>query len=261
MTEPLSASQSAELRRMDLAHHLPAQSDYQLRERLGGSRIIVRADGCTIEDADGNRLLDGMAGLWCVNVGYGRKELAQAAYEQMLQLPFYNTFFKTANEPAIRLAAEIVGAARRRSDARVFQQFRLRIERHGVPAGAPLLGAARRAEAPDFHQPLERVSRLDGGRREPRRHETDACARRNLPIPGIEHVMQPYWFGDGYGEDAESFGARAAAAIEARILEVGAENVAAFIGEPVQGAGGVIIPPPGLLEESRSRSAANTASC
>ncbi len=107
MTAPLSTTETAALRRMDLAHHLPAQSDYKLQEQLGGSRIIVRAQDCTIEDADGTRLLDGMAGLWCVNVGYGRKELAQAAYDQMLKLPFYNTFFKTANEPAIRLAAEI----------------------------------------------------------------------------------------------------------------------------------------------------------
>jgi putrescine aminotransferase len=70
-----------------------------------------------------------------------------------------------------------------------------------------------------------------------------------LPIPGIEHVMQPYWFGEGFGEEPESFGARAAAAIETRILEVGPENVAAFIGEPVQGAGGVIIPPAGYWKK------------
>jgi putrescine aminotransferase len=74
-------------------------------------------------------------------------------------------------------------------------------------------------------------------------------AQGNLPIPGIEHVMQPYWFGDGFDEDPESFGARAAAAIETRIQEVGPENVAAFIGEPVQGAGGVIIPPAGYWKK------------
>ena len=109
MTQPMSAMQISELRQMDLAHHLPAQSDYQVQQQLGGSRIIVRAEGCTIEDAEGKKMLDGMAGLWCVNVGYGRKELAEVAYEQMLQLPFYNTFFKTANEPAIRLANEVAG--------------------------------------------------------------------------------------------------------------------------------------------------------
>lgn len=75
------------LRRLDLAHHLPAQQNYRLMEQLGGSRIITRAEGCRIYDAEGGSLLDGMAGLWCVNVGYGREELARAAYEQMLQLP------------------------------------------------------------------------------------------------------------------------------------------------------------------------------
>jgi len=69
----------AELRRLDVAHHLPAQADWAEIEKLGGSRIITHAEGCTIVDGDGNRILDGMAGLWCVNVGYGREELVEAA--------------------------------------------------------------------------------------------------------------------------------------------------------------------------------------
>src|ERR1700742_3627478 len=93
------------LRRLDLAHHLPAQQNYRLMEQLGGSRIITRAEGCRIYDAEDGSLLDGMAGLWCVNVGYGRQELADAAYRQMQQLPFYNTFFKTTHPPVIELSA------------------------------------------------------------------------------------------------------------------------------------------------------------
>ena len=107
MTAPIRNYDIAALKRMDLAHHLPAQTDYRLQEALGGSRIITRADGCYIYDGDGNKILDGMAGLWCVNVGYGRKELADAAYEQMLELPYYNTFFKTATPPPVMLAAKI----------------------------------------------------------------------------------------------------------------------------------------------------------
>ena len=101
-----------ELRRLDVAHHLPAQADYGEIQALGGSRIITRAEGSTIYDGDGNALLDGMAGLWCVNVGYGRDELVRTAAEQMQELPFYNTFFRTATPPAVLLAtklAELLG--------------------------------------------------------------------------------------------------------------------------------------------------------
>src|SRR6478609_9177503 len=104
MNAPIRNYDIPELRRLDLAHHLPAQADYRLLEQLGGSRIITRADGCYIYDGDGNAILDGMAGLWCVNVGYGREELAKAAYDQMLELPYYNTFFKTTTPPAVELA-------------------------------------------------------------------------------------------------------------------------------------------------------------
>ncbi|MDE2295662.1 MAG: aminotransferase class III-fold pyridoxal phosphate-dependent enzyme [Gammaproteobacteria bacterium] len=244
MNAPMPSQKIAELRRMDLDHHLPAQSDYKVQQELGGSRIIVRAEGCTIEDAEGQRLLDGMAGLWCVNVGYGRKELAEVAYEQMLQLPFYNTFFKTANEPAIRLAAQV--SARLGHDlTHVFfnssgsesNDTVLRLVRHywtlrGEPQRRIFIS---RWNA--YHGSTVAGASLGGMKA--------MHAQGGLPIPGIEHVMQPYAFGEGFGEDPESFGARAAAAIEARILEVGPQNVAAFIGEPVQGAGGVIIPPPG----------------
>ena len=244
MTAPMPSQKIAELRRMDLDHHLPAQSDYKVQQELGGSRIIVRAEGCMIEDAEGNRLLDGMAGLWCVNVGYGRKELAEVAYEQMLQLPFYNTFFKTANEPAIRLAAEVsarlghdlshvfFNSSGSESNDTVFRLVRHYWTLRGEPQRRIFIS---RWNA--YHGSTVAGASLGGMKA--------MHAQGGLPIPGIEHVMQPYAFGEGFGEDPEAFAARAAAAIEARILEVGPENVAAFIGEPVQGAGGVIIPPPG----------------
>ena len=110
MTVPIRNHDIAELKRLDLAHHLPAQADHKVIAELGGSRIITRAEGCHITDGEGHRILDGMAGLWCVNVGYGRTELAEAAYEQMLELPYYNTFFKTATPPTVTLAAKIAEA-------------------------------------------------------------------------------------------------------------------------------------------------------
>jgi putrescine aminotransferase len=234
----------AELRRLDVAHHLPAQADYQLQRDAGGSRIITRADGCFIYDGDGNAILDAMAGLWCVQVGYGRKELAEAAYEQMLELPYYNTFFKTAAPPTILLAAKVaslLGGALRHvffnnSGSEAIDTI-IRLARYYWQ----VKGEAGRniiiSRVNGYHGSTIAGASLGGMK---------AMHDQGGPwLPGIEHVMQPYAFQDGVGEDPGAFAARAADAIEQRILEVGPENVAAFIGEPVQGAGGVIIPPDG----------------
>ncbi len=234
----------AELRRLDVAHHLPAQADYGLLRDLGGSRIITRAEGCTIHDGEGNALLDAMAGLWCVQVGYGREELADAAREQMLELPYYNTFFKTVAPPTVLLAARI-------SQLLGGNLSHVFFNNSGSEAIDTALRLARyywqlKGE-PDRNIIISRVNGYHGS--------TIAGASlggmkamhdQGGPwVPGIEHVMQPYAFGEGLGEDPAAFAARTADAVEQRILEVGPENVAAFIGEPVQGAGGVIIPPEG----------------
>ena len=237
----------AQLRELDLAHHLPAQQNYRLMQSLGGSRIITHAEGCYIHDADGNKILDGMAGLWCVNVGYGRAELAEVAREQMLQLPFYNTFFRTATVPTVKLATKIAGLTggnlqhvffsssgseandtafrlvRHYWDLRAQPQRKIFISRWNAYHGSTVAGAS-----------LGGMKLMHG--------------QGDLPIPGIEHVMQPYKFGDGFAESEQAFAARAADALEQRIRELGPERVAAFIGEPVQGAGGVIIPPRGYWE-------------
>lgn len=235
------------LRKLDLAHHLPAQADYKLLHELGGSRIITRADGCTIYDGDGNALLDGMAGLWCVNVGYGREELAKAAYDQMLELPFYNTFFKTATPPPVLLAAKIsellgpplshvfFNSSGSESNDTVFRMVRHYWKSLGQPNRKIFIS---RWNA--YHGSTVAGVSLGGMK--------GMHAQGDLPIPGIEHVAQPYWFGEGFGEDPVAFGKKCADQIEERILKVGPENVAAFIGEPVQGAGGVIIPPPGYWQ-------------
>src|ERR1700737_1033708 len=100
-----AASRStAEYRALDAAHHLHPFSDMGTLNRIG-SRVIVKGKGVYVWDSDGNQLMDGMAGLWCVNVGYGRQELADAAYRQMLDLPYYNTFFKTTHPPVVELSA------------------------------------------------------------------------------------------------------------------------------------------------------------
>ena len=97
----------AEIVARDSAHHFHPFTNHKTFHAEGGARVITHGDGVWIWDAKGNKMLDGMAGLWCVNVGYGRKELAEVAFRQMLDLPFYNTFFKTTTVPATELAAKV----------------------------------------------------------------------------------------------------------------------------------------------------------
>jgi putrescine---pyruvate transaminase len=232
----------AELKRLDVAHHLPAQQDYALIESMGGSRIVTHAEGCYIYDGDGNRILDGMAGLWCVNVGYGREELVEAAAEQMRELPFYNTFFKTVTPPTVLLAEKIAkltdnklphvffNASGSEANDTVFRMVRHYWKLKGEPKRTVFIS---RWNA--YHGSTVAGVSLGGMKA---MHE-----QGDLPVPGVVHVRQPYQFNEGRGMSAEEFGLVCAKAIEDKILEVGPENVAAFIGEPVQGAGGVIIPP------------------
>ena len=232
----------AELKRLDVAHHLPAQQDYRVIEEMGGSRIITHADGCYIFDGDGNRILDGMAGLWCVNVGYGREELVEVAAEQMRELPFYNTFFKTVTPPTVMLATKIASLTQDRlphvffnasgSEANdtIFRMVRHYWKTKGEPDRTVFIS---RHNA--YHGSTVAGVSLGGMKA--------MHAQGNLPIPGIEHVRQPYWYNEGRDMDPEAFGLLCAKAIEDKIIEVGADKVAAFIGEPIQGAGGVIIPP------------------
>ncbi|UCH72661.1 MAG: aspartate aminotransferase family protein [Rhodospirillales bacterium] len=225
----------------DLAHHLHPFTDYKALAEEGGGRVITHADGVYLWDANGQRYLDGMAGLWCVNVGYGRRELVSAAAEQMLELPFYNTFFKTTTPPAAELSALLsdltpasfnhVFFANSGSEA---NDTILRMARHfwhleGKPEKRVIIS---RHNA--YHGSTTAALSLGG---------MEAMHGQGGIIPDIVHVAQPYWYGEGGDTDPEAFGLTAARAIEEKILELGADRIAAFIGEPIQGAGGVIIPP------------------
>ena len=144
-----------------------------------------------------------MAGLWCVNVGYGREELARAAYEQMQELPFYNTFFKTATPPVVMLATNSRSSLGGELQHILLQQFRFGSQRHRAAHGAPLLD--RRSGSPQRKIFISRWnayhgSTVAGASLGGMKH---MHAQGDLPIPGVEHVMQPYWFDEGFGEDEE----------------------------------------------------------
>ena len=226
---------------LDSAHYLHAFTDTKALAAMG-ARVIVKGDGIYIWDSEGKKILDGMSGLWCVNVGYGRKELSAAAVAQMDTLPYYNSFFNTTNLPAVNLAKAIVdiapanfhhvfftGSGSEGNDTifRMVRRFwdvqgqplkKAFISRHNAYHGSTVCGAS-----------LSGMSYM---------HE-----QGDLPIPGVAHIEQPYYFEHGKGMSEDEFGLKAASWLEEKILELGAEKVAAFIGEPVQGAGGVIIPP------------------
>ena len=241
MTNAVTNPKTREWQAMSREHHLAPFSDYQqLHEK--GPRIITKADGVHLWDSEGNKILDGMAGLWCVAVGYGGEELVEAAAAQMRELPFYNTFFQTAHPPALELAKAIAEVAPQGMNHVFFtgsgsegNDTMLRMVRHywackGQPNKKVIISRHN-----GYHGSTVAGASLGGMKY---MHE-----QGDLPIPGIVHIPQPYWFGEGGDMSPEEFGVWAADQLEKKILEVGEDNVAAFIAEPIQGAGGVIIPP------------------
>ena len=226
---------------LDRRHFLHPFTDTKALHATG-TRVITRAEGVYLWDSDGQRLLDGMAGLWCVNIGYGRHELAEVAAEQMRELPYYNSFFKTANPPAIALAellAEVTpphmnhviytGSGSESNDT-IVRFVRRYWDVMGQPRRKTLIS---RWQA--YHGSTVAGASLGG--------MSAMHAQGDLPIPGIVHIDPPYWYQLGGDLAPAEFGRKAAGWLEERILELGPDQVAAFIGEPIQGAGGVIIPP------------------
>ncbi len=231
---------TAELQALDAAHHMhPFTENAALAKK--GARIMTQGKGVWLTDSEGHKIIDAMAGLWCVNIGYGRTEMGDVAKAQMDQLAYYNTFFQTSHVPAIALAAKIAelapgdlnhvffagsGSEANDTNIRMVRRYwaikgqsekRIIIGRlngyHGSTMGGGSLGGMS-----GIHD--------HGGK-----------------IAGIVHIGEPNWWAQGGDMTPEAFGLMRAQELEAKILDLGVENVAAFIGEPIQGAGGVIIPP------------------
>ena len=232
---------TAEYQALDNAHFLHPFTDHK-RMHETGARIIERAEGVYLWDSDGHQMLDGMAGLWCVNVGYGRKDLAEVARKQIEELPYYNSFFQTAHPPVIdlsKLLSEITqdhlthvfltnsGSESNDTVVRMARYFwqcmghpdkQVIISRKNAYHGSTMAGAS-----------LGGMSHM---------HE-----QGGLPIPDIVHIGQPFWYREGGDLSPEEFGKKVAGELEQKIEELGEHRVAAFIAEPIQGAGGVIVPP------------------
>ena len=234
---------TARWQQLDSAHYLHPFTDYKALAARG-ARIVTRAEGVYIYTSEGEKILDGMSGLWCVALGYGRKELIEAARRQLEQLPYYNSFYQSSTTPAIELARILTevtppqfnhvfytGSGSEANDTlirlvRRYWQLLGKPERNVIISrwngyhGSTVAGASLGGMKP-MHEQLG----PDGA------------------LPNIVHINQPYWFGEGGELTPSEFGFARARELEAKILEVGPERVAAFIGEPVQGAGGLVIPP------------------
>ena len=241
MTKISNHMPTAELQKLDAAHHMhPFTADGALAKK--GARIMTRAQGVWLHDSEGNKIIDGMAGLWCVNVGYGRKDLAEVAKNQIEELTYYNTFFQTSHVPAIALAAKIAelapgdlnhvfyaGSGSEANDTNI-RLVRRYWDVKGHPERKTIIS---RKNA--YHGSTMGGGSLGG--------MSAIHAQGGLPIPGIVHIGQPDWWSEGGSMTPEEFGLVRARELEDKILELGADKVAAFIGEPIQGAGGVIVPP------------------
>ncbi|KAB0584249.1 aspartate aminotransferase family protein [Ideonella dechloratans] len=230
-----------EWQQADAAHFLHPFTDTAALAKKG-ARIITKAENIYLWDSEGHKILDGMSGLWCVNTGYSQPSLIEAANRQMKELPYYNAFFQTSTIPAIELAellAQVTppqfkhvfyGTSGSESNDTVVRLVRHYWALQGQPERQVII-----ARKNGYHGSTMAGASLSG--------MAYMHAQGGLPIPNITHIQQPFWYELGGDMSPDEFGKVAAGWLEERILEVGPEKVAAFIGEPIQGAGGVIIPP------------------
>jgi len=240
VAQPSEKRSTEDYQALDAAHHIHAFVD-QKALNASKPRVMVKGDGLTLWDNDGTRYLDGMSGLWCTNLGYGRKDLAAAATAQLAELPYYNMFFHTTHPAVVELSELLFSllpshyshAIYTNSGSEANEVLIRTVRRYWQVMGQPrkkiMIGRWN-----GYHGSTLAATALGGMKF---MHEMGGL------IPDVAHIDEPYWYAHGGDLSPEAFGLRAARQLEEKILELGAENVAAFVAEPFQGAGGMIIPP------------------
>ena len=231
---------SAQLDDIDRSSLLHPFTDFAAYKRDGGM-ALVRGEHVYLIDSNGNEMLDGMSGLWCVNLGYSQRGIAKAVTEQLDRLPYYNSFFNCTTDTTVRMTAALRKVLPPGFDHIFFTNS-------GSEANDTNIRLAHRY----FDLVGQPKKKLIIGRRNGYHGSTIAAAslggmsnmhRQFTGLPYVHHVQQPYAFEEAGEQEAEAFGLRAAGSLAEKIDELGADNVAAFIAEPIQGAGGVIVPP------------------
>jgi 4-aminobutyrate--pyruvate transaminase len=226
----------------DIATSIHPYTNLKLHE-TEGPLVITAGDGVFVTDEDGKTYLEAMSGLWCTGLGFSERRLADAAYRQMLKLPYYHTFAHKAHDIGIELAEKLLSIAPV-SMSKVF------FVNSGSEANDTVvklvwyynnaLGRPLKKKIVSRNKAYHGVTVASGSLTGLPNNHRDF----DLPIANILHVECPHWYRFGLpGEDEEAFSTRLAESLEQRILIEGPETVAAFIAEPIMGAGGVILPP------------------
>ncbi len=235
-----------DLRAMDQRHALHPFTAFGPFER-DGALVISRGEGVYLWDAEGNRYLDAVGGLWCTNIGLGRREMAQAIADQAERLAFSNTFVDMTNDPSARLAARL-------ADLAPGDLNRV----HFTTGGSTAVDTAVRM-AGYYHHARGKPSKTGIVAREASYHgstyltqsvgkrDGDRVAEFRYLSTGIHHLSAPNTYRRPDGMTEADFTDHLVAEFRALIARVGAETLAAFIAEPIQASGGILVPPPGYL--------------
>ncbi|MER8749180.1 aspartate aminotransferase family protein [Mesorhizobium sp. M1050] len=234
---------------LDRAHLIHPVSSYRGHEALG-VRVLKSAKGATVTDASGRQLLDGFAGLWCVNAGYGHDSIVEAATRQMRELPYATAYFDLGSEPAIRLASELAERAPGNLNHVFFTlggsdavDSTIRFVRYYWNAR----GEPQRDQFISIEQGYHGSSVVGAGLTAlPAFH-----AGFGIPFEWQHKVPSPYPYRNPVGDNGSAIIAASLGALKAKIEAIGPERVAAFYAEPIQGSGGVIVPPKGWIKAMR----------
>ena len=249
MTHPTALPNHAALDAIDRAHLIHPVAPWRVHEQRGPT-VLSSGRGAWLTDANGHELLDAFAGLWCVNVGYGQESVVQAAAEQMRRLPYATGYFHFSSEPAIRLADKLVQLAPS-SLTRVYLTL----------GGSESIDAAVRFIV-QYYNATGRPAKKHFISLERGYHGSSSTGAGltalpafhrgfDLPLPTQHYIPSPNPYRHPAGGDPQALIATSVAALRAKVAELGAHNVAAFFCEPIQGSGGVIVPPQGWLKAMR----------
>jgi 4-aminobutyrate--pyruvate transaminase len=233
---------------LDRASLIHQQTDLAAYQERGGT-IMKRGEGVYVFDEAGNKYLEAMAGLWCASLGFSERRLADAAYKQMLELPYYHTFFAKSHVPSVELADKLLSIAPKGMSKVLFQcsgseanDAAIKLVWYynnalGRPNKKKIIGRIR-----GYHGNTVASVSVSG--------QPHMQGDFDVPLPMFRHTDNPHYYRVHQdGESEEAFSTRMADNLEALILAEGPETVAAFFAEPVQGGGGAITPPQGYFEK------------